>query len=43
MYTLLIIDTFFILMQAMNLTPLGGPEFNPKDDEEVCYCDVIIQ
>ena len=27
-------------MQAMNLTPLGGPEFNPKDDEEVCYCNV---
>jgi hypothetical protein len=27
---------FFFLMQGMDLTPLGGPEFNPKDDEEVC-------
>ena len=30
----------FLIMQGMDLTPLGGPEFNPKDDEEVCYCDV---
>lgn len=25
---------FKVVAEAMNLTPLGGPEFNPKDDEE---------
>jgi len=28
---------FKLLADTLNLTPLGGPEFNPKDDEEVCY------
>ena len=26
---------FKLLADTLNLTPLGGPEFNPKDDEEV--------
>ena len=33
---------FKLLADTLNLTPLGGPEFNPKDDEEVCSCFVSV-